>query len=235
MAKKATRKCAICKQVFELDNVDYIKDKGKYIETECYIQKELNKGLSIDIIHNKIDIIRNTMKIEQEENTKIEIEKEQNKLKAKKKEINRNINKNEFIKYVMETYEISSLPKQFYLKVAEINNGNDKRVSEGISYEDLLAMFKKKKTYLDKVASNNITKGKEMNGYLRLNYDLAIILNKYDSYKAWKRQQQLLQADLIQQNNKLKDEIKIDYSKIKPEHSIVKDEVDIGDILDDIY
>jgi predicted transport protein len=162
-------------------------------------------------------------------------EKEQNKLKAKKKEINRNINRSEFMKYIMETYEISSLPKQFYLKVAEINNGNDKRVSEGISYEDLLIMFKKKKAYLDKVASNNVTKGKEMQGYLRLNYDLAIILNKYDSYKAWKRQQQLLQADLIQENKKLKEETKIDYSKIKAEHSIIKDEVDIGDILDDIY
>ena len=235
MAKKATRKCAVCKNDFALDSIDYIKDKGKYIEIECYIQKELNKGLNIDIVHSKLEIIKKTMQVEQEENTKIEMEKEHNKLKAKKQEVNRTTNKNEFIKYLMETYDISTLPKQFYFKIAEINNGNDKRISEGITYEDLLNMFKKKKTYLDKVASNNVTKGKEMNGYSRLNYDLAIIINKYDSYKAWQRQQQLLQADLIQQNNNLKDEIKIDYSKIKSEHSATKSELDIGDILNDIY
>lgn len=235
MAKKATRKCFVCKKEFELDAIDYIKDNGKYIEIECYIQKELNKGLSLDIVHSKIELIQETMQIEQESNKKIEIEKERNKLKSKKKEINRTDNKKELTEYLIDTYEISSLPKQFYLKLAQINNGNYKTMSEGITYEDLLIMFKKKQSYLDKVASNNITKGKEMSGYLRLNYDIAIILNKYDSYKLWQRQQQLLQADLIQQNNNLKDEIKIDYSKIKPEHSVTKSELDIGDILDDIY
>lgn len=235
MAKKATRKCFVCKQEFQLDTVDYIKDKGKYIETECYIQKELNKGLNIDIIQDKIEIIKNTMQIEQEEYKKIEIEKEQNKLKSKKKEINRNNNKTELIEYLIDIYEISSLPKQFYVKLSQINSGNYKTMSEGITYEDLLIMFKKKQSYLDKVASNNITKGKEMSGYLRLNYDIAIILNKYDSYKLWQRQQQLLQADIIQKNNNLKDETKIDYSKIKSEQSTTKNELDITDILNEIY
>jgi hypothetical protein len=235
MSKKAVRKCAICKQEFQLDSIEFLKDKGKYIEIECYKQKELNKGLSIDIVNEKINIIKATMKLEQEEQKKKEIEKEQNKLKAKKKEINRTNNRNEFINYIMDTYELTSLPKQFYLKLAEINNGNDKRLAEGITYEDLLIMFKKKKSYLDKVASNNVTKGKEMTGYKRLNYDIAIIINKYDSYKEWKRQQQLLQADIIHKEDILKEQVKIDYSKIKAEQSRNDNEIDITDILDEIY
>lgn len=232
--KVATRVCNVCKNTFELLNTDYIKVKNKYIEVDCYIQKELNKGLSIDVINEKLNIIRETMKIELENKKNKELIKEQNKLNAKQREINRAENRNKFFNYIMEVYAVSVIPKYVYKKIAEINNGNYKGLSEGITYEDLLDMFIKKKGFLDKIHMKNTVKGNNMNSLSRFNYDLAVIINKYDSYKGWKRQQQLLQADIIQSQNK--ENTYIDYKKIKADVKQDKDnEIDVSDIISDIY
>ncbi|WP_195618713.1 hypothetical protein [Clostridium paraputrificum] len=232
--KVATRVCNVCKNTFELLNTDYIKVKNKYIEVDCYIQKELNKGLTIDVINEKLNIIRETMKIELENKKNKELIKEQNKLNAKQREINRTENRNKFFNYIMEVYAVSVIPKYVYKKIAEINNGNYKGLSEGITYEDLLDMFIKKKGFLDKIHMKNTVKGNNMNSLSRFNYDLAVIINKYDSYKDWKRQQQLLQADIIQSQNK--ENAYIDYKKIKADVKQDKDnEIDVSDIISDIY
>ena len=98
-------------------------------------------------------------------------------------------------------------------------------------------MFQTKQKMLNQIYQDNIRKGNEFeSSYNRFCYDLAIILNKYDSYKKWKEKQKIIQAELKQKIEEENKEVKIDYSKIKADVNDKKeDELDIGDILDDIY
>ncbi len=139
-----------------------------------------------------------------------------------------------FIKYIQETYDINSFSNYEYIKFAKIVNGTYKNMKEGISYEDLLLMFQKQYNNLNKIYMENISKGREFkDNKSRFNYDLAIIINKYDSFKKWKQKQEILKAE-IQEKQKQENEVKIDYKNIKVENNS-KDEIDISSILDDIY
>lgn len=232
MAKK-TRKCSICKKEFDISKTEYLKT-NVFTEKECFIQKQLSRGLSMDIINAKINVITEAMRADEKAKMNKEVEKEKKKLNAKLKEADRDKNKNEFVDYIKDIYNLTTIPKYTYIKLAEINNGTYKDLSEGISYEDLLYIFKRKQKYFDKVFLKNNSNGKEMKGVSRLNYDLAIAINLYDEYKDWKRKQQILQSDIINEQKKENENNinEIDYSKIKTK---VNNETDISDILGDLY
>lgn len=231
---KLTRKCSICKNNFNISEVDYLKNKGLFMETDCFIKKEKSKGLSEDIIQDKINIIKETMKIEMQVKRERELEKEKKKFKAKQIEVERQKYKGEFIKYIINNYDLSTIPKVFYIKLSQINNGTFNGLTEGISYEDLLYIFKRKQKYFDRIYLNNMSKGKVLNGISRVNYDLAIAINLYDEYKQWKRKQQILASDIINQpkEQELNNKNEINYSNIKT--NTVEDS-DISDILSDLY
>ena len=107
-------------------------------------------------------------------------------------------------------------------------------MTEGISYEDLLYIFKRKQKYFDKIYLKNISKGKVITGISRVNYDLTIAISLYDEYKRWKKKQQILASDIIneqkiQETNKDKE---INYLNIKIDKG---NDSDISDILSDLY
>lgn len=232
MGRKLTRKCSICKNEFDITKVKYIKDKT-FMELECYISKELKKGIDIETINKKIEILQESMRIEEELKKQKEIEKENKKLLAKQNEIDRNKKREDFLKYIRNEYDISSFSKMFYIKIAEINNGTYKGMNEGITYEDLLFMFKRKQQYLNKINERNKSIGKSIKGIARVNYDLAVIIGMYDEYNEWKRKKSILQSNEEVNKEESNNTIKIDYNSINPIKS--NDEDDILDIIDDIY
>lgn len=232
MGRKLTRKCSICRNEFDITKVKYIKDKT-FMELECYINKELKKGIDIETINKKIEILQESMRIEEELKKQKEIEKENKKLLAKQNEIDRSKKREDFLKYIRNEYDISSFSKMFYIKIAEINNGTYKDMSEGIAYEDLLFMFKRKQQYLNKINERNKSIGKSIKGIARVNYDLAVIIGMYDEYREWKRKKSILQSNEEVKKEESNNTIKIDYNSISPIKS--NDEDDILDIIDDIY
>ena len=232
MGRKTTRKCSICRNEFDTKKTEYIKDKT-FMELDCYINKQLKKGIDIETINKKIEILKESMRIEEELKKQKEIERESKKLLAKQNEIDRNKNKEDFLQYIREEYDISNFSKMFYIKVAEINNGTYKGMNEGISYEDLLFMFKRKQQYLNKINERNKSIGKSIKGISRVNYDLAVIIGMYDEYKEWKRKKSILQSNEEVKKEESNNTIKIDYNAINSIKS--NDEDDILDILNDIY
>ena len=46
-------------------------------------------------------------------------------------------------------------------------------------------MWCRKSQYLNKIYINNISKGKKINGIALVNYDLAVLMSKYDDYLKW--------------------------------------------------
>lgn len=223
--EKRRYKCALCGET--TTDIDYycvmVGKQKRYVHNKCREPYKLG-GLSDDKVDDIIvNIIKDKRKEVAKQRYKRNIEREDNSDRGK------------FVKYIQDTYDIKSLPSSEYVKFASIINGTYKGLKEGISYKDLLFMFQKQYNNLNKIYQNNIAKGKEFKSNInRFDYDLAIIINKYDSYKKWKQKQEIIEADIKVQQEK-QNEINIDYSKIKDENRNNNDEIDICDILDDIY
>lgn len=205
-----------------------IQGYGK-VHIECY-KKKLLEEYTEDYVNERMK------ELVGKEKQKKEQRKQKNTIRKLKDENTKNkldtdrTNFEDYIKFIYNT----DLPKVLYIKLSKIVNGTYKGLKEGISYEDLLHMFKSKQQLLDKTYQQNIAKGMEFKKNIdRLNYDLAIIINKYDSYKKWKEKQRIIQSEINNQIKKDKEEIKIDYSKINNKNE--NNDINIIDILDDIY
>jgi hypothetical protein len=135
--------------------------------------------------------------------------------------------------YLQEKYSITKLPKQFFIKMSNIFKGNLNGQNKPILPEHMYDMWTQKSNYLDRVYMNNVTKGKKMDAYVRLNYDLAIIMSKYDDYLGWLDRQKLLTAD----NENLKENVTVTdviHNQHKYQNNSSVNNDDISDILDDL-
>lgn len=223
--------CKYCnKNFYRGENKLSIRGYGK-VHIECYRNKLLEEYTE-DYVNNRIDELINK---EREKNTLKREKQNKSKEKKDKEKIKLKLERDEFINYIQETYEISSFTKYMFIKLSQINNGKYGGLKEPISYKDLLYMFKSKKEYLEKVYQNNCAKGKNFDSLSRFNYDLAIILSKYESYKKWKEKQNIIKANMNLEKKKNEEEIKIDYSNIIKQNKKDNNKVEIVDILDDIY
>lgn len=133
--------------------------------------------------------------------------------------------------FIYKEYGLTFLPNYFFVNLSKIYKGEYKNLKEPIPVEDLFDMWQKKMDYLNKTYAYNKEHGKDMNGVQRVSYDLAILLNKYDSYKRWKDKQ----AAIHEQEREYKEQYvksKI-FQKIQPKCQC-QDNNDITDLIDEI-
>lgn len=137
--------------------------------------------------------------------------------------------RDKLIEFIYSEYGVTTLPKYFFANLAKIYNGTySKNLKEPIPVEDLSDMWHKKMDFLNKTYEYNMQHGKEMYGTQRIAYDLAILINKYDSYKRWKAKQNAIheqEKSYVQQQAKMR--------VIKPKVQIQEND-DISDIIDEI-
>lgn len=222
------KSCKLCDIKFKRNEDRLVVNGVGDVHTECY-KNNLVEHYGEEYADKKIEELvnlRNEKKKKSNKHVLNEIDKK-NKLKQ---------DRGLFFNYIQDIYDLT-MPKHLLIKLANINNGTQQGLKEPITYEDLLYMFKTKQKMLNQIYQDNIRKGNEFeSSYNRFCYDLAIILNKYDGYKKWKEKQKIIQAELKKKVEEENKEVKIDYSKIKADIKDKKDdELDIGDILDDIY
>ena len=142
--------------------------------------------------------------------------------------------------WLMVQYNITRLSSYFCLKLARVYNGTEKNMSKPIPCEDLFYMWKSKLEELDKIAENNRRKGIEIIGENRLNYDLAVLIGKYDKYLAWKNKhkiEQIEKTDVEKTIKIVKTAIEFNSNRLTPKRISIKKEVEsinIGDMLDEI-
>lgn len=132
--------------------------------------------------------------------------------------------------WLYKTYEIQHIPDQFFKKLEQVYDGTYKDLSRPIPIEDLYDMWQRKMPYLLQTYDSNVRKGKNIEGTQRLNYDLSILLSKYDSYLKWKEEQKQIQIEKEQREN----EIKIDYSNMFRQQPLQNSKLDINSIIDEI-
>lgn len=210
------KKCFYCKNEVDINYENFIYYKKKYYHFDCFINEQLNKK-------------RNKLTKEEWIEKAIEIQKEGN------EEINSNINREKLFKWLQCNYDIVVIPKYFFVKISNIINGNFQGMSKGIPPEDLLDMWKRKKNELDRINEDNKRKGKVLIGVDRLNYDLAILLSKYDSYLKWKEQQKLLELEQKQATNNLNNNKKIDFNYINKINNNNNSDINISDLLEEVF
>ena len=216
-----TRKCSICKEPIQINetNEDFfitLKNETKsYTHTNCYIEKQTTKKRSPKTVEECQEYIeqcrQSTKAIEKKKSTK-----------------------NELYEFLFDMYDISYFPQYFYIKMDSVYKGTMKNLNKPVPPEDLLDMWKQKRNYLDKVAEQNRKKGNEISGVNRVNYDLAILLSKYDSYLKWKEQQKIAIAELDE--SKKRSIEKIEYTDVaRPKRvGTSNNKVDINSMLDEI-
>lgn len=233
---KATRVCCECNKTFNIIENEYIKTKqGRYCEIKCYKDKQLKKGLSKKTVDKEVEVI---LEVQEQERKLVEekhLEEVRKKQESKKREIGRTENLDRLINYLSANYNISVFPNHFYIKLASINSGTKKGMTTGIKYDELLEMFKLKQKHLNDIYEKNTRHGKEMSGIQRINYDIAVLINKYDSFLKWKERQKILESNAAIEVKEKSSEVKLDYTNISKAGKQKEEDMDISDILNDIY
>lgn len=99
--------------------------------------------------------------------------------------------------FLKDKYNLNLISSNVWRRLNSIYKGTYKNLEKPIPANHLLDMWKRRQKKLDRIYKNNILKGKELNGENLLIYDLAIIVNEYDSYLNWLTKQKLLEEDDI--------------------------------------
>lgn len=223
MKKEKVLVCKVCGCEVDYDSSDMksFKEKGSDYHVKCFIDKKLVSSTIKRKGKNKIE-------------GKDDIEKLANQLydDFQSKRIVAKI-KDDFYEYIQETYSIMLLPKSIFVKMDSITSGTYKGLAMPISIEDIYDMFRKKKNELDKIYTHNVAKGMQFNEVGRFNYDLAILISKYDTYLKWKTKEK---TQFSYDDNKQKNMDKININKIMKQtnsmNKIVEQEESIDDLLD---
>jgi hypothetical protein len=171
MEIQTTRKCHLCKEKIVLENDKFVLYKNEeYYHYDCFItfmnDKKRNK-LSQE------EILELAKKLQLQSNDKI-------------KKI---ISENHLYKYLEKRYELVYTPSFIFVKFNSVFNGTYKNLTEPVCAEDLLDMWIRKESYLDKTYQWKLSKGESMDGIGRMWYDLAILMSKVSGYRKWKDEQ----------------------------------------------
>ncbi len=140
--------------------------------------------------------------------------------------------KEDVFNFIKDAYDITIIPTTVWQKLSNIYNGTFKGMTYGIPPEHLLDMWERKIDMLNGIANRNNTKGRTMNVDQRINYDLSVLVNKYDSYLKWLEKQKILEAEKeIEKNENIVGKT-IGYVTQKAEKN---NSDDISDLVDDIF
>lgn len=87
--------------------------------------------------------------------------------------------------FIKLKYNFRVIPTNIWRKLNSIYKGEYKNINIPIPAEHLLDMWERKNKELTIIYQNNLKKGKVFTNESLFNYDLAILLNQYDSYLKW--------------------------------------------------
>ena len=215
------RKCSCCGEYFYISNnniEDAIYYDKKTYHSSCFINMcdKRSKMKRADVSQKWTWVLNNLDSIKREsyEHLRLAVVKE------------------DVFNFIKEAYDVTIIPSTVWQKLANIYNGTFKGMSFGIPPEHLLDMWKRKIDMLNGIASRNTTKGKSMNADQRINYDLSVLVNKYDSYLKWLEKQRIIEAEKEIEKNENIVSKSIGYVSRKTEKN---NSDDISDLVDDIF
>ena len=224
MVEISHRKCAACKQQIEIQKSDVrsvIYYKSLYYHKQCFAELAEQKSQAKGIRGNAWkEALNNIDEIEIE--TKRVLESHWGDKEAKDK----------LNEYLLSQYDVTAVPDRFWQVAAELSNGfYKKKRCKKVSTQTLLDVWQWGQKNLDKIDVSNKAKHKgPKDGNERILYDLAVLVQHIPQFIAWQKKQKA--AEIDREMNR-KEDIKVDYNKIKSvSHNDGLD--DISDLLDDL-
>ena len=215
------RKCGCCGQDFYISNENIEEaiyyDKKTY-HSRCFLDmcSKRSKMKRSDVAQKWLWILENIDSVKRDSY----------------KHLNVAVIKDNVFEFIKSAYDVTIIPTTVWHKIGNIYNGTFKGMSEGIPPEHLLDMWQRKIDMLNGIANRNVTMGKKMSEEQRINYDLSILINKYDSYLKWLDKQKILEVEKETEKNENIVGKTIGYTN---EREKVKHSDDISDLVDDIF
>lgn len=211
-------KCKICKAMLSVSPYDgsFVIYEGGYYCSSCLFEKRTNSRT------------RKDRWPKEEADAKLAALK-----KATEDYFHFQETKEKLFEYIEQTYTPSYLAPAFYEKMNSIFDGTLKGLRIPIPPEDILDMFQRQQSKLDKQAIKKWGSAQPVPS-VRINYDLAILLNKYDKYLDWKRAKEIETQEAVQNAEERSSTEQYVYIAPQVQHQ-VSDEVNIASILDDLF
>lgn len=240
-AKSVKRKCIVCKEDIVVTSPD---DEFIYYDRHCYHPECFKKFC------NEKNTKKWKFALENYENYVQEAKKLAYELLAKKQGSTLSIGQfeedaqnqikswfygSDLCTFVREKYNVLN-PQWDLLK--SVIDGTYKNIGIGIPAEDLLDMWERKWKYLQKRHSKLIQKNSDVNATALVRYDVAILVNKYDSYLKWKREQHLLAVEMKTEKEKRTKEHAVLQSitqNMVSQNVSSSNNDDLTDLVDDIF
>ena len=220
MADVLVRKCAKCKDdivIFKNNISNVVQFQNKYYHYDCFENLAAEKATSK----------RGKPQMWQEALDNIWVLEDET-----KKMLEQFIAKDELNTWLLNHYDIVTVPSYFWQLVADLERGIYKRKKcKPVKTFDLCECWKWGQRKLNDIAINNKMqhKGPE-NDTDRLRYDLAILITKYPLFLKHKSKSSVTTlAESLERNQP-----KIDYGVLE-KNSKNDDENDILDILDEVF
>ena len=152
-----------------------------------------------------------------------------------KKHLNTLITKDEIFQFMLEHYDTNVVPVSIFNKLEDIYHGRWRGLGCCIPPEDILDRWKRKMDYLIKVRMKNVTLGKDMDAAQQINYDISVLINKYDSYLKWKEQNKIIEQEVNKVHTDILKTVDLDkLSKITQNHQKEEDD-DMDALLDELF
>lgn len=216
------RVCFECKEKFQIDRNNIhqvVKFKNACYHYDCFVSSCERKSKKSNASPDWGLALSNLNQIKDQ--TKISFERE--------------FVKEDIFKFMLEHYDIKVVPPKIFQKLEDIYNGKWKGLACCIPPEDILDMWNRKMDYLIKVRMRNITLGKEMDAAQQINYDISVLINKYDSYLKWKEQNKIIEQEANKVHKDILKTVDLDkLSKITQIHKREEDD-DMDALLEELF
>ena len=221
MAETILRKCAACPKPIEIDkehtsNIVYYKKK--YYHSNCFCDLATKRSQAkIKSASEWKDALDNLWELEADT----------------KKMLESALTKDELNDWLLAHYDVAVVPSRFWQIVADLERGIYKgKKCKSVPMETLLGAWEWGQKKLDSIAKNNKTNRRgPQNDEARLVYDLAILIGHISDYTKYINK---IKSAEIERENKRKEEIKVDYNKIKTSSNDNHGLDDINELLDDL-
>lgn len=215
------RKCGGCSDIIEINRnniTDILYYKNKYYHSKCFCE----------IAEKRSKAKRNTAVEWQEALDSLwELEADT------KKMLESAWIKDDLNDWLLNHYNITTVSSRFWQMLADLERGVYKcKKCKPVTMETLLGAWQWGQRKLDSISRNNKMNHKgPASDDARIMYDLAILVQKIPTFLAYKNKQK---AEEIERQNSIKENIKVDYSKIKSTTNNCSGLDDINDLLEDL-
>jgi hypothetical protein len=221
MANIITRKCAKCKG-------EIVIDKNNIEDVIFFNKLYYHKSCFKDTAVSKAESKRGKPQMWQDALDSVwELEAET------KKMLESYIAKDELNAWLLENYDVVTVPSYFWQLVADLEAGKYRnKKCKPISITTLYPMWRWGQKRLDNIALSNKSNRKgPKNDNDRLRYDLAILISHTEDFK---KHQNKIAAMESERQIAAKENIKINYNKIKTVNSDNNGLDDISGLLDEL-